>query len=978
MKRSSIGLRARLLLLVLSAVIPAFGLIGYTAINQRQQAASDAERNVLNLVRQAAREQSQLIASTRQMLMTLAQLPAVRQPDVASCSRLLADLLKPYPYYTNFGAAAPDGRVFCSALPMTRPMNIADRSYFQRSLQLRDLGVGNYQIGRVTGINAINFGYPVRDTGGNIRAVVFAALNLSWLNRLIAGVDLPAGSTLTVVDSRGTVLARNPEPEKWVGKSMPETPLINAMLSRHGEGTAELDGLDGVTRLYAFAPLHDSPSGNVYVSVGTPKAAVFATVNRVFARNMTWLVLVAVLALAAAWIGSDVFVLRHVRSLADAARRLGKGDFSARTGLPHGGEEFGQLAHTFDEMAGTLQKVNRALKTLSAGNRALVRATEEPALLAEICRIIVEVGGYRCAWVGYAEYDEDKLVRPAAQMGFEGGLDTLIEATRETWADMERGRGPAGTAIRTGKPCIVRNILTNPNFAPWREEVHRRGYASCVAFPLAVPGKVIGALAIYSSEPDAFDTEELELLGESVEDLAFGITTLRTRAEHEQAHETIRRMAYYDRLTGLPNHVHFEERLQLALSEAALHGQSLALLLLDLNRFQEINDAFGFQQGDLLFKDIGMRIRGALTEDEMLARMRGDEFAILLPGSDAARAAKTAVQILAALEQPFVLSDLALDISAAVGIALFPQHGSEASRLIRHADVAMHQAKKSGKNYAIYAAEEDEDSPWRLALAGELRRAIEQDELVLYYQPKIDMRDGVVCGAEALVRWMHPQRGMIPPDEFIPLAEHTGLIKPLTDWVLEAALRQSSGWRETELVMPIAVNLSARNLRDAELLDKIERLFTAWGANAGWLELEITESAIMDDPEGALEILKRLSELGITLFIDDFGTGYSSLGYLKKLPVNAVKIDQSFIMDMLTNTDSAAIVRSTIGLSHDLGLKVVAEGVENQAMWDRLAALGCDTAQGYHISKPLPAEQFKDWWDQRARRSKAGQRTGSI
>lgn len=507
----------------------------------------------------------------------------------------------------------------------------------------------------------------------------------------------------------------------------------------------------------------------------------------------------------------------------------------------------------------------------------------------------------------------------------------------------------------------MRNILTDPDFAPWREEARRRGYASAAAFPLRVKDRTLGALSIYSDDPDAFDAEEMELLREAAEDLAFGIAGLRMRGEHEQAHATIKHMAYYDSLTGLPNHVHFEELLQRALAEARAGDRSLALLLLDLDRFREINDALGFDQGDLLLKDVGNRIRGALHENELAARLRGDEFAILLPAGDAERAAETARRILAVFEAPFVLGDITLDIGAAIGIALFPQHGAEVGQLMRHLDIAMRLAKKLEERYAFYAAERDEGSTRRLVLARELRGAIEKDELLLHYQPKIDMRAARVCGVEALVRWMHPERGMMPPDEFIPLAEHTGLIKPLTEWVLAAALRQSSVWRETGLKLPIAVNLSARNLRDAGLLDKMKQLLGAWHADAGWLEFEITESTIMDDPDGALAILTSLNDLGIALFVDDFGTGYSSLSYLQKLPVDAVKIDKSFVQNMLASADSAAIVRATITLAHDLGMKVVAEGIESQEMWDGLARLRCDVAQGYFIGKPMPAEQFQAW-----------------
>jgi diguanylate cyclase (GGDEF)-like protein len=969
--RSPVGLRARLLLLVLFAVIPAFGLIGYTAVSQRQHAALDAERDALNLVRLASREQSQLVAATRQLLLSLAQLPAVRQPGTdASCNRVLADLLKTHHYYTNFGVATLDGRIFCSALPMTQPVGIADRSYFRRAVQSREFGVGDYQTGRITGITAINFGYPVMDDDGNPQAVIFAALNLSWFNELIDGIELPEGSILTVVDSRGTILARYPDPDQWVGKSMRGSSLVEALLIHQRVGTAELAGFDGIVRLYAFAPLYDGPSaGSVYVSAGIPKAVVFAAAHQAFARNITLLLVAAALALIAAWVGSDIFVLRRVNALAAATRRLATGDLSARSGLRHGTEELGQLARSFDDMASALQRTNRALKTLSAGNRTLVRATDEPTLLSEMCRVIVEVGGYRLAWIDYAEQDEGKRFRPMAQCGFDGGLKTLSNVMQDaTWADAERG--PFGLAIRTGKPFVAHNIPTDPALAWWREEAQRRGYASGATFPIVVHGRAIGVLGICSREPDAFNAEELALLNETVEDLAFGISVLHTRTEHDRAHATIEHLARYDNLTGLPNYAFFHERAQHALSEAAARGQSAALFTIDLRRLREINSALGFHRGDLLLKEVGLRIGGVLDEAALVARPRGDEFAVLLPVRDVDHAADVAQRIMTAFSNPFVLGELNLDVSATVGIALFPQHGADAARLIRHADVARHQAKKSRKVYAFYDAEQDEDGTEGLALATELRYAIENEELALYYQPKLKMSDGRLCGVEALVRWIHPKRGMIAPDRFIELAEHTGLIDPLTDWVVGAALRQSSTWRKDGLEVSVAVNLSAGNLHDAELLNKIQRFFVQWGASGAWLELEITEGAMMQDPEAALEILRRLSDMGIALFIDDFGTGYSSLGYLNKLPVDAMKIDKSFVLDMLTDADSASIVRSTISLAHELDMKVVAEGVENAALWNRLHELGCDVAQGYGISKPLPADQFRDWWRKRARRMK--------
>lgn len=962
MWQSSMGLRTRLLLLVLAALIPAFGLIGHTAIVQRGQAVAEAGKDAMNLVRLAAREQRQLIASTHQLLMSLAQLPVIRTPGIAACDQVLVDLLKPYPYYANFGAASVDGRVYCSAVPLSQPVDIGDRGYFQRTLNTAGFGVGDYQVGRITGIPTINFGYPVRDGDGAIRAVVYAALNLSWLNRLAGDIKLPAGSTVTVVDSQGTILARYPDPEIWVGKAIREAPLIQAILDRQAEGSVEIGGLDGETRLYAFAPLHDDVGGKVYVSAGIPKAVAFASVNQVVARSLTLMLLVALLTLAAAWVGSDIFVLRRVKALCIAAQRLGKGDLGARTGLPHSEEELGRLARNIDDMASELQKVHRALRTLSAGNRALVRATDEQVLLDQMCRTIVEAGGYPFAWTGYTEADKPGSLRPVAQAGYGGCVDGLVEIIGSMmWTASGEDCGMLARVIRLGERSAAHGCFTAVASVSGVAEKRQPGHASIAVFPLQVDSRVIGVLSICSWESDAFDAEEMRLLEEAADDLAFGIRGLRIRAAHAEASDTIRRMMSYDSLTGLPNHLQFEEWLQRSMSEAEASGHALALQLLDLDRFQEINDALGFRQGDQLLKEIGTRVRAAVGESGLVARLRGDEFAILLLEGDVGKITAITRRILSAFESPFMLSGIALEVSAVIGIALYPRHGTEVNGLLRKMDVAMRQAKTSGERFAFYAAERDEDTARRLVLAQQLRHAIKGDELVLYYQPKIDLRAGRVCGMEALVRWIHPEQGLIPPDEFISLAEHTGLIKPLTDWVLKSALRQSSAWRKTGLSLPIAVNLSARNLRERDLPDKLNLLLHDVGASPSSLELEITESAIMDDPDSALKILTRLNDLGIALFIDDFGTGYSSLSYLQRMPVDAIKIDKSFVRDVTVNANSAAIVRSTITLAHDLGLKVVAEGVEGRAAYDFLMDLGCDVAQGYQIGKPMPVLEFEAW-----------------
>jgi len=591
-------------------------------------------------------------------------------------------------------------------------------------------------------------------------------------------------------------------------------------------------------------------------------------------------------------------------------------------------------------------------------NRTLVRAAEEQALLHEICRIVVAEGGYRHAWVAYARHDAAKSVEIKAQVGIERAY---LDALRISWSDSERGRGAVGVAIRTGQPSIGRDLAHDPDLAPWREAALRRGIAAVSAFPLRVAGQVIGALGLAATEADAFDAAEAELLGELAEDLAFGIETLRARERHREAEAAIKRMAEQDPLTGLPNRWRLRMRLEDEIATAKAAHRPLALLMLGIDHFQEVNETLGYQQGDAMLSEIAARIVRVVGDAAKVARMGESEFAILIPNGDAGGASRTAQRILTAMFEPVTMGDIMLDAGGSIGIAVFPGHGAEADALIRRANVAMHQARQHGHGMALYTGGRDQECARRLALIGDLHRAIDGGELRLYCQPKVRFSDCEPCGVEALVRWEHPRLGLILPNEFIGLAEHSGLIAPLTDWVMQAAFRQSYVWREAGLRMPLAVNLSARDLRDPKLIERVRNLMATWGGEPEGVQFELTESALMQDPQGCLESMRRLKDIGIELFIDDFGTGYSSLAYLQKLPVDAIKIDQSFVHDMLSDTDSAVIVRSTIDLAHDLALEVVAEGVETRSSWDRLAAQGCDVAQGYVVSEPFPAETYTSW-----------------
>jgi diguanylate cyclase (GGDEF)-like protein len=421
--------------------------------------------------------------------------------------------------------------------------------------------------------------------------------------------------------------------------------------------------------------------------------------------------------------------------------------------------------------------------------------------------------------------------------------------------------------------------------------------------------------------------------------------------------------ATHDALTGLPNRSLLQRRLEEETQVAHESNVPAALLLLDIDRFKEVNDTLGHAVGDLLLQKIGPRLKSRLRPTDLIARLGGDEFAIVLPATDASGAIDTARSLLSALDAPLLVNDHAFSIGGSIGIALTPEHGFDVTTLLRYADVAMYVAKRSQSGHAEYSPEVDQHSPRKLALMSELRQAIGDDGLLIHYQPKVSFSLGRMVGVEALVRWPHPEHGLIPPDDFIPLAERTGLIGPLTRWVLERAVRQCRDWEQHGLLVNVAVNLSTSTLYDPKLLSTVTDLLQAYGVSPSQLTLEITESMLLDEPERAHVVLAHLRELGVSIAIDDFGTGYSSLAYLKRLPIDEVKIDKAFVFGLGEDADpaDAAIVRAVVAMARPLQCEVVAEGVESAETWAFLQELGCDLAQGYYFSPPLPATTLEQW-----------------
>ncbi len=456
------------------------------------------------------------------------------------------------------------------------------------------------------------------------------------------------------------------------------------------------------------------------------------------------------------------------------------------------------------------------------------------------------------------------------------------------------------------------------------------------------------SVAIQSDSPD-----EIGNLGRTFDRMREAI------AERERK---ISKLAYWDELTQLPNRAFFTEQLMIFSENHQKNNRTFSVLMMDLDRFKHVNDVLGHSVADRLLVGVAKRLKGSCkSENDIVARLGGDEFGIILANTNTETALEVARRLQTALETPIALNDSFVDLSAGVGIANFPEHTQNIEILLSRAEIAMYAAKNTQGGVSVYHSDLDGTNEENLSLISEIKIAVEQNQLCLFVQPKIDFATGKVLAVEALVRWNHPERGLIFPDMFIPFAEQTGHISKISYWMLSEAARYAEIWQKKGLDITLAVNLSARDLIDIELPNKLKEILTEHGLFANSLSLEITESSIMDDPARALDIVERIARMGIKLSIDDFGTGYSSLAYLKRLPVNELKIDKSFVMNLERDQDDATIVRSTIELGHNLGLKVVAEGIESKRVWDTLKSMGCDYGQGYFMSRPMNADKMLDW-----------------
>jgi diguanylate cyclase (GGDEF)-like protein/PAS domain S-box-containing protein len=597
-----------------------------------------------------------------------------------------------------------------------------------------------------------------------------------------------------------------------------------------------------------------------------------------------------------------------------------------------------------------IKRLNRVYAVLSGINGAIVRIRGEQELFDEACRVAVEAGRFVMAWIGIVDH-QSSLVRPVAAAGerVRAFLDAAPLAVLE---NKPGGHGLAGRAIRD-KAAVLSNDVVNDPQRMMRKELDERGINSLAILPLLINAEAVGVIALYAAEVGLFDEEEMRLLSELAGDVAYGVDHIRKARRLDY-------VSYYDTLTGLPNRRLFEERLRMQLEDAAHKHDKLALQLLDLERFKTINDTLGRQAGDALLVELAERMKRGALAAAWFARLGADHFAIVMPAmaSTADLARRTEMRLAEVFAPPFVIAGTELRVAARIGIAISPEDGADADTLLRNAEAALKKAKSGGERYLFYTQEMTERTAEKLALESKLRRALERDEFVLHYQPKVEAATRRIVGLEALIRWQSPELGLVPPGRFIPLLEETGLILEVGAWALRRAVRDHRAWVDAGLAPPkIAVNVSAIQLRQRNFVNVVEEALSGGSADPA-IELEITESLVMEDIQASIEKLSAVRRLGIGIAIDDFGTGYSSLAYLARLPVEILKIDRSFIATMAKDPMTMTLVQTIISLAHSLRLKVVAEGVETDEQANMLRLLRCDQMQGYLFARPLPRDDI--------------------
>ena len=912
------SLNFRLWLTIAIAVLPVLLFVFFDFHERREQAVAETRAEIALRLADANREAQAAHRAVALVLRIMARSNDLQALDSAQCSGIAGRLLESLDGFANIGAALPDGEIFCSGRPMSAPVTVIDRAWFRTSLDSDEISPGEFVIGRVSGTPGMAFGYPLRAADGTLRAVIFATITVAWFDRLIEGFRLPEGWEASVISNSGLVLAHQPEraPEGWRAHKVPATTLARmAAVVRDEGGIAELAGIDGVQRLYGIG-VPDFAPGSGFFAIGAPLERSLEAAGQ---RLLMHLALVAAIALASALI-ARFYIYRLIEVWATRVRgaiaKIAAGRRDARIGQATGVAELDALSEGIDQMALEIGKREGELQRLSM----VIEQSPESIVITDTAGCILYVNEAFQRITGYAR--DEVLGRNPRILN--GGL-TPRATYEQMWATLLAGE-------------------------VWRGEFHN----------VRKDGSAYLELATIAPIKDAGGT------------VTHYVAVKEDITQRKQSEALLHRLAYFDALTGLPNRALLHDRIAQAIRSGVRRESFGMLMLVDIDRFRQLNDTLGHAAGDRLLCEVAARLRASVREEDTVARHGDDDFAVLVERigeteADAlSHAEYVARKLQRTLQQPYVLGGTEGDrhfATLSFGISLFHDGVSSLESLLKQAEVALYRAKQDGRDIVRFFNPEMQavvDAHARLE--ARMHEALEANAFRLFFQPQVNRR-GVVIGAEALLRWPLDGGAMVSPAEFIPLAEDTGHIVRLGSWVLRSACAQLARWQMNEGTrhLKIAVNVSARQFHQPDFVASVKDTVRAAGVDPCRLELELTESAILSDMDETIRRMNELRALGIRFALDDFGTGYSSLSYLKRLPLDQLKIDQSFVRDMAEDEGSEAIVLAILSLSHALGLEVVAEGVERPEQRDFLRHHGCDCFQGYLFGKPLPMEAWGDF-----------------
>ncbi len=912
------SIRVRLLLLVLgTALLPAI-LVGWRYYQDRGKDVDAAINGLAATARTIGASLDARVQGTTQLHFGLARARDLAGHDKAVCSGFLSEVLEKNPQYTGILTIDPNGGLLCDSLRTGRVLDLRDRDYFRQALDTVGTVVIEPVFGRLTGAAVLQIAYPARDEAQRLQFVLLASLDLNKFMKEQTE-NLPRGYQVVLADRKGTVLSWSPA---QLRASRPGTSIADSVLfgvTADIGGSKELVNADGETQVWSAADTLAIGGVSLHVMVGRSKSELVAAPNRRLAEDMTILGMLSLLLFAGVWLLAEVGIRFQISRIATMAGRLGAGDLAARVPPPYPSGELGSLMRVLNGTAASLERQRHDIEDLNEKLRhsqhlealekqrldiALDNMTQGLLLFDASERLVVCNRRY----IEMYALSPD-VVKPGCS------FRDLIEHRKQTGSF----EGDAEAYYLTSLDGIARNEISQ----------------------------------VVITHPDG---RSIQIVNQM---LATGgwVATHEDITERARFDDRIAYLAHYDALTELPNRTLFREQLASALNDLS-RGEQLAVLYIDIDEFKSVNDTLGHPVGDELLRAVAGRLRGCLTAADCVARLGGDEFAVLQMA--VARPADTTdlvERIYTAIREPYDCAGHLLTTDASIGIALAPQHGADLNQLLKHADLAMYAAKADGRRTSrFFEPGMDARVKALRLLEQDLRQAIADGGFELHYQPLVGLADNEVSGCEALLRWRHPMRGLISPAEFIPVAEETGLIGPLGEWVLAAACAEAASWPDH---IKVAVNVSPVQFRSQAFALKVAAALASSGLPAHRLELEITEAVLIRDDEAALAMLHQLRGLGVRIALDDFGTGYSSLSYLQRFPFDKIKIDRCFIKDIAEPGGSACIVQAVVNIAAIRHMTTTAEGVETQAQLDMLRTLGCNEMQGYLYSPAISATEIR-------------------